>query len=335
MVKEKKMAGGPKAAKKLTKKPPSSTAGGSSAAAAAPVNWTRSSATKTTLQTFVNRGELPPQDEIHWRAPGEETRPTPEKGEIVVLLDHVSRGLRPPGSLFFRQVFQYYGLTPMDVAPNSILNISNYVVFCEDYLQIPPSLDFFLEIFYCNPSRKNQPLGPYGGVSIQRRKECNFPALALASHPKGWQNTYFYCKDTSPEADEAKFPAFRNSPLVYTSKMNSYADLGKREALEGLHCRARALLAHGLRGTDLVKCWIGWFIQPLSIRTRLFHEYTEETTDNMRYSEITLLEDQVVKNAKRLLGEKKTAIAENGLAPFSTKNKPPTVKLVFSCLCKS
>ena len=90
--------------------------------------------------------------------------------------------------------------------------------------------------------------------------------------------------------------------------------------------RARALLAHGLRGTDLVKCWIGWFIQPLSIRTRLFCQYTGETTDSMRYSEMTLTDDQIVKNAKRLLGEKKDAIALDGLAPFSAKNKPSTVK---------
>ena len=205
MGKEKVKSGGPKATKKGAKKGASSSA----AAAAAPVNWTRSSATDMTLQTYVNRGELPPKDEIHWRAPGE---------EIVVLLDHVSRGLRPPGSLFFRQVFKYYGLTTMDVAPNSLLNISNFVVFCEDYLQMAPSLELFLEIFYCNPSHKNKPLGPYGGVSIQRRRECDFPALILASHPKGWQNSYFYCKDTSPVIDEARYPAFRNSPLVMTPR---------------------------------------------------------------------------------------------------------------------
>ena len=90
-------SGGPMATKKSAEKGSSSSA----AVAAAPVNWTRSSANDTTLQTFVNRGELPPKNEIHWRALGEETRPNPKEGEIVVLLDHVSRGLRPPGSLFF------------------------------------------------------------------------------------------------------------------------------------------------------------------------------------------------------------------------------------------
>ena len=113
--------------------------------------------------------------------------------------------------------------------------------------------------------------------------------------------------------------------MVYDPKMNSYASDENRVLVEAVRVRARALLAHGLRGTDLVKCWIGWFIQPLSIRTRLIHEYTEETTDSMRYSEITLTDDQIVKNAKRLLGETKHDIALTGLASFSAKNKPPIV----------
>ena len=96
-----------------------------------------------------------------------------------MLLDHVTRSLRPPGSLFFHRVLQYYGLTPLDIAPNSVLNLSTFAVFCENYLQIEPSLELFLEIFYCNPLHKNKPLGPYGGVSIQRRKECDFPAMML------------------------------------------------------------------------------------------------------------------------------------------------------------
>ena len=138
----------------------------------------------------------------------------------------------------------------------------------------------------------------------------------LASHPKGWQNTYFYCKDTSPATDEARYPAFRNSALVFEPKMNSYASDEDRVLIEPLRARVRALLGHGLRGTDLVKCWIGWMIQPLSIRTRLIHEYTGSATDDLRYSEVTLLDNQIVKNAKTLLGEKKTTIAETGLARF-------------------
>ena len=107
--------------------------------------------------------------------------------------------------------------------------------------------------------------------------------------------------------------------------MNSRASEASQARVENLCRWAKALLAHGLRGTDLVKCWIGWSIQPLSIRTRLFHQFTGETNDDMRYTEHIMNDDQLVKAAKKLLGENKTAIAKTGLAPFYVKNTPPVV----------
>ena len=94
----------------------------------APCNWTKSTISEATLKKFANTGELPKQEEILWRAAGEETRPRPKEGEVVVLLDHVTRGMRPPGSNFFRRVLSYYDLTPLDLSPNSVLNISTFVV---------------------------------------------------------------------------------------------------------------------------------------------------------------------------------------------------------------
>ena len=154
----------------------------------APVNRAKSTVTEAVLQKFADSSELPKKEEIFWRAAGDEIRPKPLEGEVVVLLDHVTRGLRPPGSNFFRRVLSYYNLTPLDLAPNSVLNISNFVVYCEDYLQIEPKLSLFLETFYCNPqNRKNHALGPYGGVAIQRRHSAvtYYPTRELASHPKG------------------------------------------------------------------------------------------------------------------------------------------------------
>ena len=133
------------------KKPAGGASSSTAPATPAPVNWTKSTVTEGALQKYVGYGELPPKEEIQWRAAGEEIRPKPKEDEIVVLLDHVTRGLRPPGSLFFRRVMSYYGLTPLDIAPNSLLNISNFIVFCEDYLQVSPSLALFLDFFTAIP----------------------------------------------------------------------------------------------------------------------------------------------------------------------------------------
>ena len=68
----------------------------------ATVNWAKSTVTEAVLQKYEDFGELPKKEEIEWRAAGDEIRPKPHEGEVVVLLDHVTRGLRPPGSSFFR-----------------------------------------------------------------------------------------------------------------------------------------------------------------------------------------------------------------------------------------
>ena len=60
------------------------------------------------------------------------------------------------------------------------------------------------------------------------------------------------------------------------------------------------------------------------------YEYTGEPTDSLRFSEVTLTEDQVVKSAKPLLGEKMDALNQPGLLPFFTKHQaPPLVILIF------
>ena len=223
----------------------------------APINWAKSIVIEAVLKKFTDAGELSKKEEIFWRVAGDEIHPKPGEGEVVVLLDDITRGLRPPGSNFFWRVLSYYNLTPLDLAPNSILNISNFIVYCEVYLQIEPSLSLFLETFYCNPqNRKDHALGPYGGVAIQRRRSAflHYPALVLASHPKGWHNTYFYCKDTTPSRETTKYPKFRRSPLEWNSCMNSQrTEAGARLEIVALTRRGKALIAHGLTSIDLVK----------------------------------------------------------------------------------
>ena len=113
--------------------------------------------------------------------------------------------------------------------------------------------------------------------------------------------------------------------------MNSQnIEAGARLEVAALMQRGQALITHGLTGIDLMKCWLRWSIQPLAIRPRLMHEYTGEPTDSLRFSEVTLTEDQIVKSAKPLLGEKMDALHQHGLLPFFTKNPaPPLVISIF------
>ena len=96
--------------------------------------------------------ELLKQSEIHLRVPSPENPPTPKDGEEVVFVDHMSRGFKPPGSKFFRDVLASFQIHPQDIGPNSVCNICDYQVFCVAYLQEEPTVELFRDFFLFEPS---------------------------------------------------------------------------------------------------------------------------------------------------------------------------------------
>ena len=113
-------------------------------------NWEGSWVTEQTLADLADAGFLPPKEDNVWRAPGDEIEPRPKPNELVMFVEHVERGFTPPGSLFFRNLMQRLGLRLHDIGPNSMLQVSNFHVLCEDYLGIAPNIDLWLASFSCN-----------------------------------------------------------------------------------------------------------------------------------------------------------------------------------------
>ena len=97
-------------------------------------NWVPSRVTEAQLEGCVATGALSKKDIIHWRVPGPENPPEPQDGEVIVFVDHLSRGFSPPGSKFFWDVLANFQIRPQDIGPNSISNICHWQVFCEVYL---------------------------------------------------------------------------------------------------------------------------------------------------------------------------------------------------------
>ena len=56
--------------------------------------------------------------------------PTPKLGESMVFMSHSLRGLGFPTDPFVRGLMFYYGLEFHDLAPESILHISSFIVVC-------------------------------------------------------------------------------------------------------------------------------------------------------------------------------------------------------------
>lgn len=291
-------------------------------------NWAKSTVTTEKLEELAESGVLPPQSEISWRAPEEESRPSPDSGEVVVFLEHVIRGFRPPGHPFFREVLHHYKLRVSDIGPNSILNICHYIVVCESYLCIAPNLALFLELFQCKPCRESTdgPLLVCGGVAIQRRKKSLMPTLNLHTHVKHWQKTFFYCKDTS-RPGEKPLPGFSTDTLSLSDNLSAFASEADRETIQPLLHKLAALAAHGLCGLNLIKTWISCRIQPNSIRPKLLCEYSGHLTDSLRYSEKSYPAADVNKAIKNFLAEKVEVIRSiSGLSPFTRSNPAPPVR---------
>ena len=238
--------------------------------------------------------------------------------------------------MFFRQLLEFYKLRIHDLAPNSVLTLSNFVVLCEDYLQIKPDLDLWLELFYCNPQPETSggPLLQCGAVALQRRLNSVFPKPVFPNRIKDWQKTFFYCKDTSPEG-EPKLPLFSEDRLEATPVMKARCSEAARPKVESLILRIRALLSHNLENMDLVRCWTTWRIQPLSPRTRLICSYTRCITDDLRTTDKLSDGPELGRLIKKLTGKMVKDQAYFGLQPFCSTCPAPAVSdlLTFPFAC--
>ena len=73
--------------------------------------------------------------------------PTPEPNESVVFISHFLQGLGFILDPFVRGLMFFYGLDFHDVAPDSFLHISSFIVVCEAFLHIPPHFGLWLKTF--------------------------------------------------------------------------------------------------------------------------------------------------------------------------------------------
>ena len=97
--------------------------------------WMPSSVTEEDIKKLREARYL--TAEISYRLPTKgQVIPTPEPGESVVFVSHFLRGLGLSLDPFVRGLMFYYGLDFHDLAPDSILHISSFIVVCEAFLHV-------------------------------------------------------------------------------------------------------------------------------------------------------------------------------------------------------
>ena len=111
--------------------------------------------------------------EISHRLPAQgQVIPTPEPGESVVFVSHIRRGLGLALDPFIRGLMFYYGLDFHDLAPDSFLHITTFIVVCEAFLRVTPHFGLWLKTFEVKPKMIEGQHAACEGASIRGLEAC-------------------------------------------------------------------------------------------------------------------------------------------------------------------
>ena len=70
-------------------------------------DWLPTKVNDAILNDYVKTGNLDPQEVIGWRTGLGEEVPNTKEGEIVVFVEHLERGFKPPRSKFLRDAMTF------------------------------------------------------------------------------------------------------------------------------------------------------------------------------------------------------------------------------------
>src|SRR3954466_11769855 len=189
--------------------------------------------------------------EIPHRLPAQgQAIPSPQPGERVVFVSHLLRGLGFPTDPFVRGLMFYYGLEFHDLAPESILQISSFIVVCEAFLHVTPHFGLWLKTFKVEQKITEGRHLECGGAVIKRITNAPWPEGTFQEELGLWQHEWFYI--TSPRGTTwVTPPAFRSGPPPrLTSWINTGLDRGLPGDVPLLQGRIKDLLKGDL---NLVK----------------------------------------------------------------------------------
>ncbi|KAE8798614.1 hypothetical protein D1007_26099 [Hordeum vulgare] len=288
---------------------------------------------------------LPPASQVLVRIPGAETAPTPAAGEIVVFDEHFYRGFGLPASSFFSEWLHFFGLQPHHLAPNAILQLSDFVVLCEGFLGIEPRLDLWQSLFFFKQQSivmdKDEleklvgphPMTPCGAALVHHRATSGFPQLPLQESIKKWQKGFFYKMNANPARVAINMPPFNINPPM---KLNLAANSPKpipEVAQIGAHLDI--LENGGLLGHDLLTSMVTRRILPLQRRLHLVCQMSCRH-DPCRTSTKRFTPSAMVRGVNLI----STAHIDDsgnwswGMTPYNGSRPPPVVSvLLCSVLC--
>ena len=89
-------------------------------------DWLPTKVDDTILADYVKTRNLDPQNVVGRHTELGEDLTNPKEGEIVVFVEHLERGFKPPGSKFLRDAMAFMNVRFQDFGPNSISNLCQF-----------------------------------------------------------------------------------------------------------------------------------------------------------------------------------------------------------------
>ena len=112
--------------------------------------WVASSIKEEDIARLREVGYLTADIQHRLPAPGQVIL-TPKPNESIVFVSHFLCGLGFTLDPFVRGLMFYYGLDFHDLAPDTILHISSFIVMCEAFLHVTPHFGLWLKTFNVKP----------------------------------------------------------------------------------------------------------------------------------------------------------------------------------------
>src|SRR4051812_2313257 len=202
--------------------------------------------------------------------------PSPQPGESVVFVSHFLRGLGFPSDPFIRGLMFYYGLEFHDLAPESILHISSFIVVCEAFLHVTPHFGLWLKTFKVEPKIIEGRHLECGGDVIKRITNAPWPEGTFQEELGLWQQEWFYI--TSPRGTTwVAPPAFRPGPPPrLTSWINPGLSRGLPEDIPLLQGRIKDLSKGDLNLVKVIQVMLIHRILPGQRRPLRLWEFNPE-----------------------------------------------------------
>ena len=131
----------------------------------------------------------------------------------------------------------YYELDIHDLAPESFLHVSAFIIKCEAFLRIPPHFGLWLKTFSVKPKVVDGEQVECDGVVVSQLTNTPWPKGSLPETSNQWQREWFYI--TEPRITKwVAAPIFLpGPPLQLASWANKGLDWGSVDEVRTLQSR--------------------------------------------------------------------------------------------------